>query len=64
MIQRYTRDEMAKFWTDEYRFQKMLDVEIAACEVLCEKGKIPKESLKNIKAKAEPALRQMPKTTL
>ncbi|MFC1566487.1 adenylosuccinate lyase [bacterium] len=53
MIKRYTREEMAKFWTDEYRFQKMLDVEIAACEVLCAKGKIPKESLKNIRDNAK-----------
>ena len=34
------------------RYQKWLDIEIFACEAMAEKGKIPEESLKNIKAKA------------
>ncbi|MFH1715455.1 MAG: adenylosuccinate lyase [Elusimicrobiota bacterium] len=53
MISRYSREEMAKIWTDEYRFQKMLDVEILACEILSKHGKIPEASLKNIQKKAK-----------
>ena len=44
---------MAKIWADETKFQKMLEIEIYACEILSEKGKIPAEALKNIKEKAK-----------
>ena len=53
MIERYTRPEMAKIWTDDNRFRKMLEVEILACEVLSERGWIPAEALKTIKKKAD-----------
>ena len=52
MIERYTRPEMGAIWTDENRFQKWLDVEIAVCEVHAEDGTIPTEALAEIKAKA------------
>lgn len=52
MIERYTRPEMAKIWTDENRFRKMLDVEIYACEAFAELGIIPRKALDVIKAKA------------
>jgi hypothetical protein len=29
MIERYTREQMGKIWSDEYRFRKQLDVELA-----------------------------------
>ena len=41
MIERYTRPEMGAIWTDENRFQKWLDVEIAVCEVHADMGTIP-----------------------
>ncbi|MDR0675912.1 MAG: adenylosuccinate lyase [Elusimicrobiota bacterium] len=53
MIARYSRKEMARIWTEEYKFQKMLEVEIFACEILSKKGIIPENSLKNIKEKAK-----------
>ena len=28
MIERYSRPEMTRLWTDEYRFEKMLEVEL------------------------------------
>jgi len=52
MIPRYTTTVMERIWSDENRYQKWLDVELAACEAWAKLGKIPAESLKNIKAKA------------
>lgn len=52
MIERYTLPEMGKIWTDEYRFQTWLEVEIAVCEAQAELGYIPQESVDEIKAKA------------
>jgi len=43
---------MSSLWMPKNRYQKWLDIEIFACEAMAEKGKIPEESLKNIKAKA------------
>src|SRR4030043_935236 len=52
MISRYTRPEMGKLWDIETKYQKWLDVEIAACEAWSDLGKIPKDALKAIKKKA------------
>ncbi len=38
MISRYTRPEMGRVWSEENRFQKWLDVELAATETLAEAG--------------------------
>ena len=53
MIPRYSRPEMAKIWEPENRFQKWLDVEIAACEAWAKLGKIPLKSLPIIKKRAK-----------
>ena len=52
MIERYSRPEMSRIWTDENKFQKMLDVEILACEAFAKLGQIPKEAVKIIENKA------------
>jgi len=52
MIDRYTRPEMGSVWSDENRYRKWLDVEIAACEAWAGLGRIPLTALTNIKAKA------------
>jgi len=52
MIPRYTRPEMGRIWTDENKFQKWLDVEIAAAEVEAEAGLIPKTAARAIRKKA------------
>jgi adenylosuccinate lyase len=44
---------MQKIWSDQYRFQKMLEVELAVCRVWAKKGKIPKRHLGNIEKKAK-----------
>lgn len=53
MIPRYSNEEMANIWSQEYRFRKWLDVEIAVCEALNEKEIIPDKSLAKIKEKAD-----------
>ncbi|HQC51267.1 MAG TPA: lyase family protein, partial [bacterium] len=52
MIERYSRPQMAKIWSDESRFRKWLKIEIAVCEAWGALGKIPKESIQTIKSKA------------
>ena len=53
MIERYTLPEMGALWSDETKFQKWLDVEIAVCEVHAEMGTIPREALEQIKSRAK-----------
>ncbi|HVS82760.1 MAG TPA: adenylosuccinate lyase [Pyrinomonadaceae bacterium] len=53
MIDRYTLPEMGALWSEETRFQKWLDVEIAVCEVHAEMGTIPREALEQIKSRAK-----------
>ncbi|HEY3135570.1 MAG TPA: adenylosuccinate lyase [Blastocatellia bacterium] len=52
MIERYTLPEMGSIWTDENKFQKWLDVEIAVCEVHADMGTIPREAVEKIKRTA------------
>ena len=52
MIERYTRPAMGAIWTEQNRFQKWLDVEVAVCEVHAEMGTIPKDAVEVIKEKA------------
>src|SRR5215510_7762039 len=52
MIDRYTLPEMGALWSEEAKFQKWLDVEIAVCEVHAEMGTIPREALEQIKSRA------------
>jgi adenylosuccinate lyase len=41
MIKRYTLPEMGAIWTEENRYRKWLEVEIAACQANAEAGNIP-----------------------
>ena len=52
MIERYSRPEISKIWTDEYRFGLWLKVELAVCDAWAELGEIPAKSLSTIKKKA------------
>src|SRR5688572_989561 len=52
MIGRYTLPEMGAVWSEENKFQKWLDVELAVCEVHAEMGTIPREALEQIKTRA------------
>jgi len=52
MIQRYTRPEMGRIWSEENGFQKWLDVEILAAEGMARLGKVPKAAVARIRIKA------------
>ncbi|TMA29875.1 MAG: adenylosuccinate lyase, partial [Deltaproteobacteria bacterium] len=41
MIARYSRPEMARLWTAEHRYQKWLEVELAAGRAMAEAGLVP-----------------------
>ncbi len=51
MIPRYTRPEMGAIWSDENKFQKWLEVEIATSEAEAEAGMIPKSAARAIRRK-------------
>jgi len=53
MIDRYSRPEMASIWSIKNKYEKWLQIEIAVCEALAEKGEIPKSALENIKSNAK-----------
>ena len=48
MLERYTRPEMGKVWTDENRYNAWLKVEIAATNAWAQQGEVPKEDAKKI----------------
>jgi adenylosuccinate lyase len=52
MIDRYTLPEMGALWSEQNKFQKWLDVEIAVCEVHATMGTIPHDAVEQIKARA------------
>ena len=49
MIERYTNPEMGAVWTEDNKYRKWLNVEIAVCEAWARLGKIPAPALKRIK---------------
>ena len=53
MIPRYTREEMGQVWSDANRYQRWLDVELAAAETLAEAGQVPKEAAAMLRARAK-----------
>src|SRR5260370_29110470 len=44
MIDRYTRPEMGRIWTEENKYRAWLRVELATAEALAETGEVPKEA--------------------
>ncbi|MFA5369959.1 MAG: adenylosuccinate lyase [Candidatus Omnitrophota bacterium] len=52
MIQRYSLSRMSRIWQDHNKFQKMMEVEIAASEAHANSGKIPKKAFERIKKRA------------
>jgi adenylosuccinate lyase len=53
LIPRYTRPAMGAIWTEENKFKQWLEVEIAAAEVLAERGEIPRAAAKALRKKAK-----------
>src|SRR5215831_8242115 len=52
MIERYTRPEMGRLWSEESRLQRWLDVELALVDVLAERGEAPAEAARVLRARA------------
>ena len=48
MIPRYSRPEMAEIWSDEHKFRRWLEVEIAVVQAWAEAGAIPREDADRI----------------
>ncbi|MEA1872419.1 MAG: adenylosuccinate lyase [Chloroflexota bacterium] len=49
MIERYSRPQMKKIWSDKNKFDHWLKVEIAVCEAWAELGEIPREDIVKIR---------------
>jgi adenylosuccinate lyase len=49
MIERYSRPQMKKIWSDKNKFDQWLKVEIAVCEAWAELGEIPQEDIVKIR---------------
>jgi adenylosuccinate lyase len=52
MIERYSRPEMARLWSQDAKYDAWLKVELAVCEVYAKRGVIPSDALGRIRAKA------------
>ena len=52
MIERYTRPAMGRIWSEESKYQAWLGVELAVCEAHARRGRIPRDALARIRAKA------------
>jgi adenylosuccinate lyase len=52
MIARYTRPQMGAIWSDQGRLERWLEVELAATEVLAERGVVPREAAARIRERA------------
>ena len=52
MIERYTREPMARVWTDQARFADWWKVELAVVEARAERGEIPPEAASQIRETA------------
>jgi len=52
MIERYTRPEMARIWSEQNKYQAWLDVELAASEALAETGEVPSDAARLLRQHA------------
>jgi len=49
MIERYSRPDMKRVWSDENKFNRWLDIEIAVCDAWAELGVVPREAIPKLK---------------
>ena len=52
MIERYTRPEMGRIWSEEFKYQAWLRVELAVCEAYARRGRIPPDAMARVREKA------------
>ncbi|RME14679.1 MAG: adenylosuccinate lyase [Bdellovibrio sp.] len=53
MVERYTRPEMGRIWSEQNKFETMKQVEVVVAQVQAEKGLIPQSAARNIARKAK-----------
>jgi adenylosuccinate lyase len=51
VIERYTRPEIGRIWSDEAKYGAWLRVELAVCEAHARRGRIPPDALDRIRAR-------------
>ena len=49
MIDRYSRPEMKRVWSDDNKYQKWLQVELAVCEAWAEEGVVPWQDMEKLR---------------
>lgn len=52
MIERYTRPDMGRVWTEENKLAKWLEVELLTCEALAERGEVPRDAVVRLRQRA------------
>ncbi len=52
MIDRYSRPEMTRIWSEENKYRAWLEVELAAVEALAETGEVPEEAARLLRRHA------------
>jgi adenylosuccinate lyase len=52
LIERYTRPEMGRIWSDQSKYENWLAVELAATESLAELGVVPQEAARQLRGHA------------
>src|SRR6476469_7796103 len=52
VIDRYSRPEMSKIWSDQRKFEIWLEIEVLACEAMAELCQVPKEDAAEIRKRA------------
>ncbi len=53
MIDRYTLSKMGNIWSENHKFEIMLEIEVLACEAMSKLGAIPLKALEKIKKNAK-----------
>ena len=56
MIERYSRPDMSAIWSEEGKYRRWLDVELAVCEVQTERGLIPEADMAAIRTEVDPEM--------
>ena len=59
MIERYTRPEMGRVWSEESRLGYWLEVELALVDVLAERGEVPAAAARALRQNARVNVRRM-----
>jgi adenylosuccinate lyase len=59
VIDRYSRPEMRKIWSDERKYQIWLEIETLACEAMAALGQIPKKDAAEIRERARFSLSEI-----